>query len=261
VDMVLIATRHHLHGPMVMDALRAGKHVFVEKPLAITEEELKDIADFYATSETQPLLMTGFNRRFSPAITRAKAILADRTTPMIVNYRMNAGYVPPESWTQGPEGGGRNIGEACHIYDLFNFLTDARVTSVHAAAATAQGRQWCRNDNFVATISYEDGSVCTLTYTAMGDRAHPKEQMEIFADGKVLILDDYKSLAVVGSKAAGWTSKVQNKGPEEELVALAAALRSGGEWPIPLWQQIQATAISFEVERQINGNRPERRPS
>lgn len=255
VDLILIATRHNLHGDMVLSALRAGKHVFVEKPLAIHETEVKEIAEFYESAGAHPLLMVGFNRRFSPAMVRAKEILAQRTTPLIVNYRMNAGYVPPESWVHGEEGGGRNIGEACHIYDLFNFLTDARVAGIHAAAAAPAGAQWHANDNFVATITYEDGSICTLTYTAMGDRAFPKEQMEIFSDGKALALDDYKELRVFGSKAAGWSSKVQNKGPFEELQALAAALRTGGEWPIPLWQQLQATTISFEVERQIKDGR------
>lgn len=251
IDLILIATRHHLHGDMVLRALRAGKHVFVEKPLTIDSDELRAIRDFYGEPDGKPLLMTGFNRRFSPAVQRARQILAGRTTPLIVNYRMNAGYVPPESWVHGAEGGGRNIGEACHIYDVFNFLTGARVRRVQATAAAPRSAQWRRNDNFVAQISYDDGSVCSLTYTAMGDRAHPKEQMEIFGDGKVLVLDDYRRLDAIGTRAAGWGARSQNKGLLEELCALAAGLKSGGEWPIPLWQQIQATSISFEVERQI----------
>lgn len=251
VDLVLISTRHNLHASMALEALRAGKSVFVEKPLALNEAELAGIERFYEGRADGPLLMTGFNRRFSPALQRAKAILAGRTTPLIVNYRMNAGFIPTDSWVHGPEGGGRNIGEACHIYDVFNFLTDARSTGVQAAAIDPRGAQWKRNDNFVATITYDDGSVCTLTYTSMGDRTHPKEQMEIFADGKVIVLDDFTSLRVVGSKAAGWASPTQNKGPLEELQALSAALRTGGAWPIPLWQQLQATRISFQVERQV----------
>jgi predicted dehydrogenase/threonine dehydrogenase-like Zn-dependent dehydrogenase len=251
IDLVLIATRHNLHGDMALRALRAGKHVFVEKPLTIDDDELRAIRDFYAETAGRPLLMTGFNRRFSPALQRARQILAGRTTPLIVNYRMNAGYVPPDSWVHGDEGGGRNVGEACHIYDVFNFLTDARVSRIQAAAVVPRGSQWRRNDNFVAQISYDDGSVCSLTYTAMGDRAHPKEQMEVFADGRVLVLDDYTKLNVIGSRVEGWSAKSQNKGLLEELHALSTALKTGGEWPIPLWQQIQATSTSFEVERQI----------
>ena len=253
VDLVLIATRHHLHAPLTLRALEAGKSVFVEKPLALTHQELDAIAGFFdrGTNGKTPLLMTGFNRRFSPPITRAMELLAGRTTPIMVSYRMNAGFVPPESWVHGPEGGGRNIGEACHIYDLFTKLTGARAVDVRATAARAQGKQWRRNDNFVATVTFDDGSVCTLTYTSMGDRSYPKEQMELFADGKVIVLDDYKELRVAGAKARGWSAAAQKKGTLEELTALSVAMRGGAEWPIPLWQQLQATQISFDVEGQI----------
>ncbi len=253
VDLVIITTRHNLHGPMVLDALKAGKNVFVEKPLAMRREELDAIAEFYDGAETAPLLMTGFNRRFSPAMQRAKTLLANRSTPMIVNYRMNAGYIPPEHWVHGEEGGGRNIGEACHIYDVFNFLTDAEVESVDAKAITPVGRQWRKDDNFVATIKYADGSVCTLTYTALGSKDHPKERMDIYADGLVVSMDDYRSVEVSGRKAKGWSSSTMQKGQMEEMIALIECLKNGGEWPIPLTQQLQATQIAFDVEARIKG--------
>jgi predicted dehydrogenase/threonine dehydrogenase-like Zn-dependent dehydrogenase len=249
VDLVLISTRHHLHGRLVLDALRAGKHVFVEKPLTIIEDELREIEAHYAAA-AGPLLITGFNRRFAPAIQRARELLSDRTTPLMISYRMNAGYVPRESWVHGPEGGGRNLGEACHIYDLFGMLTNARVRQVSAAAIAPKSAQWARNDNFSTIITYEDGSVCTLTYTALGHRDFPKEQMDIWCDGAVLKLDDYRSLQVFGRKQRGW-SGVQDKGQLDELKAVALALRGETEWPIPLWQQVQATRIAFEVERQL----------
>ena len=251
VDLVMITTRHNLHGPMVLEALKAGKNVFVEKPLAMRREELEDIAEFYDGAETAPLLMTGFNRRFSPAMQRAKTLLANRSTPMIVNYRMNAGYIPPEHWVHGEEGGGRNIGEACHVYDLFNFLTDAEVESVEARAITPTRRQWRKDDNFVATIKYADGSVCTLTYTALGSKTHPKEKMDIYADGLVVSMDDYRSLEVSGRRAKGWSSSTMQKGQLEEMIALIECLKNGGEWPIPLSQQLQATKIAFDVEERI----------
>jgi predicted dehydrogenase len=225
----------------------------VEKPLALGQQELNALAAFFdaPSNGKAPLLMTGFNRRFSPPITRAMELLSARTTPVMVSYRMNAGFVPLDSWVHGPEGGGRNIGEACHIYDLFTKLTGARAVDVQAAAARAQGKQWHRNDNFAATVTFDDGSVCNLTYTAMGDRSYPKEQMELFADGKVIALDDYRALHVAGAKARGWSASTQNKGTLEELTALSVALRGDAEWPIPLWQQLQATQISFDVERLI----------
>jgi predicted dehydrogenase/threonine dehydrogenase-like Zn-dependent dehydrogenase len=250
VDLVLVSTRHDLHAPIALRALAAGKHVFVEKPLALTEEELGQFEAFYAESEG-PLLMTGFNRRFSPAARRLRELIATRSGPLLATYRVNAGSVPPDSWVHGPEGGGRNIGEACHMYDLFGFLTGARSTSVSAspirpASATAKA-----NENFVATIGFEDGSVCSLAYTSLGHRQHPKEQLEVFADGAVASLDDFRSLSIAG-RTGGWKSRTQQKGHAEELAALAAALREGGPWPISLDDQLQATRISFEVERRLH---------
>jgi len=252
IDLVLIATRHNLHGPMVLRALEAGKNVFVEKPLAMTEDELGQIVRFYEKSPNGPLLMTGFNRRFSPAITRAREILNDRTTPIIVNYRMNAGFIPLEHWVHTEEGGGRNIGEACHIYDLFSALTGSGPVRIEVQAIAPTSKQWARNDNFVATISYVDGSVCSLTYTALGNKLHPKERMDIYADGKVISLDDYKSLTIAGGRMKGWSSSSAQKGQMEELEALAHALAEGGPWPIPLEEQLAATKVSFEVEKLLN---------
>ena len=249
IDLVLIATRHNLHAKMVLQALQAGKHVFVEKPLALNLDELNGIEAFYKGREKGPVLMTGFNRRFSPAMKRAREVLSKRTTPLIINYRMNAGYIPLDHWVHSEEGGGRNIGEACHIYDLFNYFTEAETKTVQAAAIIPGSRQWARNDNFVATISYIDGSVCTLTYTALGDKSSPKERMDIYADGKVISMDDYKSLSIAGGKHKGWNSTAMQKGQLEELKALADCLLQGSDWPIPLWQQAQATKISFDIEK------------
>ncbi len=253
VDLVIITTRHDLHGGMVLQALRAGKHVFVEKPLAIEPGELNAIETFFSGSETPPVLMTGFNRRFSAPVRAAKKLLAARTGPLIVNYRMNAGYLAKEHWVHGAEGGGRNIGEACHIYDLFNYLTGATVSSVHVDAIGKQSGQWGRSDNFVATIAYDDGSVCSLTYTAMGHRDSAKERMDIFGDGKVISLDDYKSLAVVGAHGSDWQSQTPEKGQLAEFRSLAACLRKNQAWPISLEEQLSATRISYQVEEALCG--------
>lgn len=252
IDLVLIATRHDLHGSMALRALSAGKHVFVEKPLALNLEELQAFEDFYRKEPDGPMLMVGFNRRFSPAIKTILELLSDSTTPIIVDYRMNAGFISQDHWVHGPEGGGRNIGEACHIYDLFNVLCKGdEVVAVNAFAIDPASRQWAANDNFVASIKYRNGSICTLTYTAMGDKSYPKERMEIFADGKVLVMDDYKSVTVYGKKHKGWTSRSTQKGQLQELSALADTLVRGTPWPISLVEQIQATRISLDVEHQI----------
>ena len=248
VEAVLIATRHDLHARMALEALRAGKHVLLEKPLALDREELERIRAFYGDGPEGPVLLTGFNRRFSPFAVRMREIVEGRSNPMILNYRMNAGHLPLDHWVHGPEGGGRNVGEACHLYDLFTFLTGSRVADVTARAVVPRTGYYSPTDNFVATVTFEDGSVATLTYTALGSREHPKEQLEVFVDGKVLVLDDYRTLKVVGAKQKGVETRAQEKGQREELEAFARALREGGEWPIPLWQQVQAMEIAFRVE-------------
>lgn len=251
VDAVLIATRHNLHAGMTLEALRAGKHVLVEKPLALNLQELNDINAFYQDVDRSPVLLTGFNRRFSKFAKRIKEIVVNRSNPMILNYRMNAGYIPLDHWVHTEEGGGRNVGEACHIYDIFTYLTGSKVVSVNANAITPATEYYSRTDNFVATMTFEDGSMATLMYTALGSRDYPKEQLEVFVDGKVLVLDDYRRLTVVGAKAKGVVSKVVDKGQKEELEAFALAIQKGGEWPNPLWQQVQAMEIGYEVEKDV----------
>ena len=255
VDLIMVTTRHDLHGEMVLKALRAGKNVFVEKPLALREEEINEIEQFYNNNPDAPLLMVGFNRRFSPAIKTIKQVLEKRATPLIANYRMNAGFIPLDHWVHGSEGGGRNIGEACHIYDLFNFITggcDIELISAHSVTPTS--KLYGRNDNFVAILKYTDGSVCTLTYSALGNKSFPKERLDIFVDGKVLTMDDYKSVTVHGGKDKGWSAKSMHKGQMEELELLYDALLNGSAWPITLDEQLSATRISFEIEQLVRSD-------
>lgn len=251
IDLVLIATRHDQHADLAIRALSAGKHVLVEKPLALTDEELGRIVATVLESDSGPILLTGFNRRFSTYARRIAELTQSRSNPLLMTYRMNAGYLPSDHWTQGPEGGGRNIGEACHIYDLFTYLTDSRVVDVQASAVRPATGYYGATDNFVATIRFEDGSLATLAYTALGSGEHPKEQLEVFVDGKVIVLDDYRKLTVSGAKAPGLATGAPSKGQREELEALGNAIRGGGDWPIPLWQQAQAMEIAFAVEHQI----------
>ena len=258
VDAVLIATRHNLHAEMVFEALNSNKHVLVEKPLCLKKKELDTIINFYNSkletpNFTKPILMTGFNRRFSPHMRRIKEIIINRNNPMIINYRMNAGYVPLNHWVHTEEGGGRNIGEACHIYDLFTYLTEARIINVQAQAITPITGHYSRKDNFVVTITFDDGSVATLTYTALGNKDYPKEKMDIYVDGKVLIMDDYRNLIIHGAKIKGVHTKFAEKGQKAEILAYAKALKIGGEWPIALWEQIQATEIALQVENYLGG--------
>jgi len=244
VDAVFICTRHNLHARIVTQALKAGKHVFVEKPLCLAKNELLEIVDVYRASR---VLMVGFNRRFSPYALRIKEMIKDHVNPVILNYRINAGYIPLNNWVHTEEGGGRNIGEACHIYDLFNFFTDAEVVSIYARSIDPKTELYRHNDNFIAIVKYKDGSVCTLTYTALGSTDYPKEEMDIYIDSKIFHLSDYKSLKVFGTNNYKLKTKGYDKGHLEELKAFYIAIQNGRE-AIPFWQQVQATEISFEVE-------------
>ena len=251
VDMVLIATRHNLHAEMVLAALRAGKHVLVEKPLAINPEELEKIEEFYQENPNAPALLTGFNRRHSRYMQEIVKHTNARKNPMIIHYTMNAGYIPLDHWVHTEEGAGRNIGEACHIYDVFNFLTGAKAVSVSASSIQPSDAYYSAKDNFVATIVYDDGSVANLIYTAEGSKDYPKETMEIFFDGKMITLDDYKSVKGYGVKISSIETKGSEKGQLEELEAFGKAIKEGHASPIPLWQQLQAMQIAFAVEEQI----------
>jgi predicted dehydrogenase len=235
---------------MTLEALKAGKHVLVEKPLALTNDETREIEAFYApnANKTLPQVLTGFNRRFSPYAQKLRELTRERTNPMILNYRMNAGYIPLNHWTHGTEGGGRNLGEACHIYDLFTYLTDSKVVNVSAQHIKPKTGYYSAQDNFVATMSFEDGSVAMLTYTALGSKEYPKEQLEVFSEGKVYVMNDYKRLEVVGAKVPLMEAQAQDKGHKTEVETFARSIQEGGAWAIPLWQQLQATDIALEVE-------------
>ena len=250
VDAVLIATRHNTHAKFTLDCLKAGKHVLVEKPLVLNQQELNDITDFYkSNNEYLPIVLTGFNRRFSNYLSIIKKEISERINPMIINYRMNAGYQPLDLWYHGVEGGGRNIGEACHIYDLFTFLVNDKVCSVEAFSITPKTDYYSSRDNFTAIMKFEDGSIASLTYSALGNNKSSKESMDIYVDGKVIILDDYKSLKMIDQKTKKTQTRFAEKGHFMELDAFADAIINKKQWPIPLWQQIQAMQIAIDVEK------------
>lgn len=243
IDAVFITTRHSTHAEIVLKCLEAGKHVFVEKPLSINEEELQKIEHFYHSDrENKPILTVGFNRRFSPFAQEIKHKVSNRINPLMCTYRMNAGFQPVDNWTQ--KDGGRIIGEACHILDLFSFLVDEspKTISVDSISGTKNGVSG--SDNKVITVSYADGSICSLLYTGLGNKNLSKEHLELFFDQKSIILDDYRSLIGCGI-ALNSTKGSGDKGHKAIIKAFAHSIKNGENWPIPLQSLIDTTKLTF----------------
>lgn len=249
VDLVLIATRHDSHASLTLQALQAGKHVFVEKPLATTQKELAAIKTFYAAgTENKPVLFTGFNRRFSIYAREIKKHTDKRINPLFIHYRMNAGYIPLDQWVH--EDGGRIIGEACHIIDLMSFLTENTIKSVSVDSLMPATEKFSSSDNKAITLAYQDGSIATIHYFAVGSKEYPKEYMEVHFDGKTLVLDDYKSLKGFGLKVEELSTATSQKGQYEELIWLNETLKGNEKkWPIELWDMLQTTEVSFEIAK------------
>ena len=254
IDLVVIATRHHEHAGQVVRALEAGKHVFVEKPLALTWDELERIATLHGGLAEPPMLMVGFNRRFSPALTKIKELVTGHRAPLVIEYRLNAGYLPQDHWVQGAQGGGRNVGEACHMYDVFRFLTGSRVRSISASAIDPGTVPFQRNENFSATMGYEDGSLAHLLYTSLGPKTGlGKERIEVFCDGETYVVDDFKRLVKGSDGAVLWQSGEPDKGHFEELSQFGDAIASGTPPPIPLDELIETSAVALHVEDLLFG--------
>lgn len=255
IDLFVISTRHDQHAAQAAECLRAGKHVFVEKPLALTWDELDAVREAYAARNNGALLMVGFNRRFAPAAQALRKAVESRASPLIINYRLNGGYIPRESWIQGKEGGGRNLGEACHMYDFFRSLTGAPVVTISATPMAPGDSAYLVNDNFVATLTYADGSLATLTYTANGPKSGlAKERIEVTCDGKAYLLDNYTSLIEHPSGTVLWSSEAGDKGHFEELSRLGDAIAAGAtDAPIPFEEIAETTAVSLHIEDLLQG--------
>ncbi len=200
INVVAILTRHNLHARQVIAALKAGKRVFCEKPLAINSEELSQIIKTL-NSEKNPMLMVGFNRRFAPLSIKLRAFIEQRSEPLVAHYRVNAGYLPKDHWLNDPEiGGGRIIGEACHFIDYLTFLVGTCPVSVTAQVLPDNGIY--SEDNILLDFLFQDGSLGTVSYFSNGDKAFPKERIEVFCGGRVAVLNDFRSLELFknGSK-------------------------------------------------------------
>lgn len=246
-QVVFIATRHNNHAQLAAEALRRGKAVFVEKPLAITEEGLGEVAS--AQTQTGGLLMVGYNRRFAPLAQEVKQRLASRTGPMTILYRVNAGELPAGHWSHDPaEGGGRVIGEVCHFVDFIQFLTDSLPVRVSAEAVPLNSGAGFLDDSVSIIIGMADGSIASILYVASGDPTVPKERIEIFCDKSVASIEDFKSgQFTCKGKRKKLGGSMQDKGHSAEISAFLAAARQGADSPISVASLVATTLCTFAI--------------
>lgn len=256
INTIAIVTRHNSHAHFVSEALNAGKNVFVEKPLAVTLEELAEVeATYYSKASTAsaPKLMVGFNRRFSPQVQKMKELLSSVKEPKSFMMTMNAGSIPADHWTQDNEiGGGRIIGEACHFIDLMRYLADSEIVSVQCRRMGDVDSVDITEDKAAIILGFADGSFGTIHYLANGAANFPKERVEVFAAGRVLQLDNFRKL-----KGFGWPgfSKMnlwkQDKGQTGCAAAFLSAIESGKESPIPPRELFEVARVTIEIAEQL----------
>jgi predicted dehydrogenase/threonine dehydrogenase-like Zn-dependent dehydrogenase len=245
INTVFIASRHDSHAQYVLEALEHGKHVFVEKPLCLSEEELEQIAAAYSRSGRQ--LMVGFNRRFAPMTGRLLSAFP-AGVPRAVRIRVNAGAVPADHWIQQEEtGGGRIVGEACHFIDLARHFAGAPVQAVSAMALDDSGGA---NDTLTVNLRFGNGSIANICYFSNGHPSVPKEQIEVFGSGIIARLDDFKSLVISGRRETR-TEAAQDKGHRQEVSAFCDAIRNGTAAPVPFGELHNSMLATFRVKESV----------
>ncbi|HMG72542.1 MAG TPA: bi-domain-containing oxidoreductase [Pyrinomonadaceae bacterium] len=246
-NLIVIATRHDMHAKLTQRSLERGRHVFVEKPLALNDEELDGV--LAAAERAGAQLMVGFNRRFSPLARRARELFAERAAPLSINYRVNGGRIPRGHWAHDPkEGGGRIVGEVCHFIDFMHFITGSLTTRVYAEAISSGNQDVINDDSVFITLRLADGSNGSIAYLAEGDRAMTKERIEIFGGGKSFVIDDFRSATTFQNGRETKTKlREQDKGQKDEVRAVCAVVREGKPAPIGLDDLAATTRATFRV--------------
>ncbi len=243
VDTVIITTRHNLHATMVADSLKAGKHVFVEKPLALNTAQLNDIITVQQQHPTLSLNV-GFNRRFSPHAQKAKSLLGTSNAAMNMIATMNAGFIPPDIWVQDMKvGGGRIIGEACHFIDLMQFLCGSKVAEVCMSALGSNPEE--NTDNAIITLKFENGSQGVINYFSNGSKSYPKERIEVYSQGRTLVIDNFRKTEGYGFKGFSSLKTRIDKGHKKQFELLVSGVRNQNAQLIPINDLINTTAATF----------------
>ena len=246
INTVFITTRHNDHGEKVLNALKAGKHVFVEKPLAIHEQELEQIKEFYQSDVSKPVLQVGYNRRFAPLVEEMKKAVGE--LPMSINYRVNAGVIPQDVWVQDPQvGGGRILGEVCHFIDTCTYLTGSIPESVHATCVTKPDQSIPDEDNVSIVVKYKNGSTAVINYYAYGNNQLSKEYIELFAPDIAMRMDNFRTLEIFkGAKSSKFKNANQDKGFKGEFKSLVSAVKNG-DLAISFEELYTTSKVTFAV--------------
>ncbi|MBF0240035.1 MAG: bi-domain-containing oxidoreductase [SAR324 cluster bacterium] len=260
INTVFIATRHNLHAQYVIDALKAGKHVFVEKPLAVNEQELIQIAEVLKHSSSQ--LMVGYNRRFAPLVQKLKDFFQHRQSPLVIQYRVNAGSIKNDHWIFSEEGGGRIIGEMCHFIDLFQFLTDAVPVEVSAYSSKPVHTELPieLDDNVSSIIRFSDGSTASLVYTSKGDLSYSRERLEVYSDGSIGVIDNFKKLQLVRKGKTQSSSLISREmGIRQEMEAYVKHLStSSSQFLIPFAELYYTTLCTLKIIESLKTGQSQR---
>ncbi|TKJ32792.1 MAG: dehydrogenase [Planctomycetes bacterium B3_Pla] len=253
VKAVFIVVGHHLHASCICEALAAGKHVFVEKPLAMNKDELDLVTGAVGEASGQ-MIMVGFNRRFSPHILKIKELTEGRGEPLCMNMTINAGYIPPDHWTQDPErGGGRIIGEGCHFIDLLSYIANSPVKTV--SAMVVNGSASVCTDKMSIALGFADGSIGTVNYFANGSKSYPKEMLEVFSDGRVLKVENFRVTRGYGfARFKKFKTLRQDKGHKNEVAAFIDRVTAGGKPLIPFDQLANVTEATFAAMESARKN-------
>jgi polar amino acid transport system substrate-binding protein len=256
INLVVIATRHDTHAQLTAAALRAGRHVFVEKPLALSDAELDDV--LAAAAQTDARLVVGFNRRFAPLALKAKEFFADTNAPLSIVYRVNAGRIARDHWVQDERvGGGRIIGEVCHFVDFMQYLTGAPPVRVYAESIAARSQEIVAEDSVMITLRFTDGSQGTIAYLAEGDAGLTKERIEIFGAGRAFVLDDFRRASLYrNGREEQIKLRGQDKGQAEEVRAVCALVRDGAPAPITLAELAATTRATFRIRESLRTGQP-----
>ena len=244
VDLVIITTRHDLHAKMVTEVLESGKHVFVEKPLAIDSEGLASITNTYSTANNEASVNVGFNRRFSPYAQKAKSLIGEAGADLNMIATMNAGFIPKDVWVQDMKtGGGRIVGEACHFIDLMQFFSSSKVSAVVMSGLGIHPEE--KTDNAIITLRFENGAQGVIHYFSNGSKSYPKERIELFTQGRTLVIDNFRKMSGYGFSRFSSMRSGLDKGHKTQFKTLVENIKTTGQPLIPFEDIINTTQASF----------------